>query len=150
MFNHNTMRLFRYKCCPNDDVSSSFSDFSYLWLPGEYCKNIKIDFSGLERPADDIIRAMMKVTEEAAKTEYSNYTVNVVKCDINQTGSNMDLDFLLCLVPHDILVKLKDSTIKRLTVVFLKTKNVSYKFRNQMPDDSAIYSSDTIIDFTLS
>ena len=149
MFYRNTMRWFRYKCCPRDEVSSS-SEFSYLWLPGEYCKNIKIDFSGLERPTDDIIRAMMKVTEEAAKTEYSNYTVNVVKCDINLTGSKMELDFLLCLVPHDILVKLKNSTIRRLTVVFLKTKNVSYKFRNQMPDDSAIYSPDTIIDFTLS
>lgn len=126
------------------------NDFSYLWLPSEYCSEIKINIESQARPAEETIRAMMKVTEEAAKNEYSNFLVSVVRCDILQTETEYELVFIICKIPHEILRTLKYSHVRRLTVVFLKAKNISYKFAGQMPDYSALYCEDAIIDVNLS
>lgn len=137
---------FRYKCCPTKEDN----DFSYLWLPSEYCSEIKINIDSHERPSEETIRAMMKVTEEAAKNEYSNFLVSVVRCDILQTGTEYELIFILCKIPSEILRTLKYTDVRRLTVVFLKAKNISYKFTGQMPDDSALYCEESIIDVNFS
>jgi hypothetical protein len=138
---------FRYKCCPTNDVE--ISNFSYLWLSSKYCKEVEIEYSSVDYPSEDSVRALMKVTEEAVKNEYLDYTVHVVKCDLIEDGSKIKLNFLYCLVPHDILRKLKNTSIRKITVVFLNTNSIEYKFHNQMPDSSYIYSYDTIIDMTI-
>lgn len=140
------MMRFKYRCCPMKEDA----DFSYLWLPSEYCSEIKINIESEEKPSDDAIRTMMKVTEEVAKNEYQNFLVTVVKCDILQTVKNYELVFILCKIPCEILRTLKSTYVRRLTVVFLKAKNISYRFAGQMPDDSALYCKEAIIDVTLS
>jgi len=126
------------------------ADFSYLWLPSEYCSEIKINIESEEKPSDDAIRTMMKVTEEAAKNEYTNFLVSVLRCDIIPNGKECELVFILCKIPCEVLKTLKSTTVRRLTVVFLKAKNISYRFAGQMPDDSALYCKEAIIDVTLS
>ena len=140
------MMHFGYRCCP----IKKDTDFSYLWLPSEYCSEIKINIESEEKPSERTIRTMMKATEEIAREEYSEFLVSVVRCDIIPNGKECELVFILCKIPCEVLKTLKSTTVRRLTVVFLKAKNISYRFAGQMPDDSALYCKEAIIDVTLS
>lgn len=140
------MMRFKHMCCSMKEDT----DFSYLWLPSEYCSEISVRFVCEEKPSERIILAMMKETENLAREEYSEFLVSVVKCDIIYSNPECELVFILCKIPCELLKTLKSTTVRRLTVVFLKAKNISYRFAGQMPDDSALYCKEAIIDVTLS